>query len=287
MLACAALGAAFLWLPRRYAPALPMLVALGFLVTWLPLELWQHSFPRLADSAYAQGVGTSRSWIDRAVGRDAHVAVLWPGGNELAVWENEFWNRSVDRVYELGAKLPGDMPATTTSVDRATGVLRGVDARYVLAPTSVQLVGTRIAGDPAKQLVLYRVAQPVRIATRVVGLYPTTPGTEAWSRARVHWIRSDCSGGTLAVKVSSDAQLFRGAPQTLTIAGTTPARTLRIAPTTEDRPLVLPLTPSDGICRVDFTVSPTRVPAHYPRLRSSDPRALGLHFTRFVYSAPR
>ena len=57
-----------------------------------------------------------RSWIDGAVGRDAHVAMLWTGGNALAMWENEFWNRSVDRVYNLRAPLPGDMPSTHVKV---------------------------------------------------------------------------------------------------------------------------------------------------------------------------
>ncbi|HXR12534.1 MAG TPA: glycosyltransferase family 4 protein, partial [Gaiellaceae bacterium] len=258
-----ALAACFLWLPRRYAPMLPVLVAVGFLCTWLPVELWTHSFPRLASSAYAQGVGTAgKSWIDRAVGRDAHVGVIWAGGNDLAVWENEFWNRSVDRVYGLGARLPGDMPEIQTSVDPATGVLRGVNEPYVLAPTSVQLVGTRIAADPAKQLVLYRVTQPARITTRVVGLFPTTPGVEAWSGARVSWTRSDCTGGTLAVKVSSDARLFKNTPQTLAISGTTTARTLTIAPGTTDRPVTLALVAANGVCRVDFRISPTQVPAH-------------------------
>ena len=50
-----ALAALFLWLPRRYAPALPALVALGFFLTWLPLQLWIHSFPRLSTAAYTTG----------------------------------------------------------------------------------------------------------------------------------------------------------------------------------------------------------------------------------------
>src|SRR2546423_1879235 len=37
-----ALAAVFLWLPRRYAPWLPALVTVGFLLTWLPLQLWIH-----------------------------------------------------------------------------------------------------------------------------------------------------------------------------------------------------------------------------------------------------
>ena len=133
-----ALAAAFLWLPRRYAPVLPAVVALGFLATWLPLEQWTHSFPRLATSAYAQGVGVKqKSWIDRTVGRDAHVAVLWSGGNALAVWENEFWNRSVRRVYDLGTPLPGDMPSTRVAIEQSSGELlddRRRCARRALCP---------------------------------------------------------------------------------------------------------------------------------------------------------
>jgi glycosyltransferase involved in cell wall biosynthesis len=279
-----ALAACFLWLPRRYAPVLPALVAVGFVLTWIPLELWTHSFPRLASSAYAQGIGKKdKSWIDRAVGRDAHVGVVFAGGNDLAVLENEFWNRSVDRVYGLGARLPGDMPEIQTSVDPATGALRGVTERYVLAPTAVQLVGARIAADPAKQLVLYRVTQPARITTRVIGLYPTVPGVEAWSRAHVSWIHSECTGGTLAVKVSSDAKLFQGTTSTVAISGTTASRTLSIAPTTVDRSIALKLTPANGVCRVDFAISPTRVPAKV-EAGNTDTRRLGLHFTQPVYT---
>jgi glycosyltransferase involved in cell wall biosynthesis len=278
------LAACFLWLPRRYAAALPALVAAGFLLTWLPVELWTHSFPRLASSAYAQGSGKKdKSWIDDAVGRNAKVGVVFAGGNNLAVLENEFWNRSVDRVYGLGARLPGDMPEIQTHVDQATGELSGITERYVLAPASVQLVGDRIAADPAKQLVLYRVAQPTRVTTRVVGLYPTTPGVEAWSRGHVSWIRSQCTGGTLAVKVSSDANLFAGKTSMLAISGTTAPHTLPIAPTTVDRPITLKLVPQNGLCRVDFAITPTLVPSQVLK-GNHDTRRLGLHFTQPVYT---
>jgi hypothetical protein len=286
VLVSAALAAAFLWLPRRYAAVLPALVALGFLATWLPLELWQHSFPRLSRSAYAQGVGTSRSWIDAAVGRNAHVAVLWSGGNELAVWENEFWNRSVDRVYELGTKLPGDMPGTSVTVDRRSGILlahgRPVRARYVLAQQSVALLGTRLAADPAKQLVLYRVSRPVRTTTRVDGLY--SGAYHPWSGPRLTWQRFSCTGGTLTVVVESDAQLFRGLTQTAAVTGTTAPRTLTVPSTTSGETFSFPLTPRDGVCRVTFSISPARRPSAYRRLHSSDTRLLGLHFDSIRYS---
>lgn len=278
------LAACFLWLPRRYAAVLPALVAAGFLLTWLPVELWTHSFPRLASSAYAQGSGKKdKSWVDDAVGRTAHVGVVFAGGNDLAVLENEYWNRSIDRVYGLGARLPGDMPEIQTHVDETTGDLLGVTERYVLAPSSVQLVGRRIAADPAKQLVLYRVAQPPRITTRIVGLFPANPGQEPWSRAHVGWIRSQCTGGTLAVKVSSDANLFKSTTSTIAISGTTTARTIPIAPTTVDRLITIALVPQNGVCRVDFAISPARVPARYLP-GNHDTRSLGLHFASVVYT---
>jgi glycosyltransferase involved in cell wall biosynthesis len=285
-----ALGAAFLWLPRRYAPVLPALVALGFLATWLPVEQWKHSFPRLSQSAYARGVGAGRSWIDRAVGADAHVAVLWSDGNRYAVWQNEFWNRSVDRVYGFGAAMTGGLPSVAVSIDpadRATGILRDRKGRplfdpYVLTSSSVKLVGREVAADPAKKLVLYKVDTPVRVTTSIAGLYPER--ANPWSTGRVTWTRSECRRGSLTVVVSSDEQLFRGTIQTLTIGGSTPARTLHLTPKTSQRQIVLPLTPQNGICRVTFAISPTRRPVDVPSMHDIDPRPLGLHFNAIHYS---
>ena len=286
-----ALGAAFLWLRPRYAPLLAVVVALGFLVSWLPVELWTHSFTRLGSSAYNQGVGPEmpKSWIDAAAGRDAHVGVLWNGGNVLAVWENEFWNRSVDRVYDLHSPLPGDMPSVHVSVDPATGILRDakgrpIDDSYVLSTTSVELVGTKVASDPAKQLVLYRVAKPARTTTQITGLY--AEAVSPWSGPQVIWRRSACRGGTLAVRVSSDNQLFKGVTQTLAITGTIAAQTLRLSPSTSRRLLRLPLAPRHGVCQVNFAISPTRRPIDFPGLHHKDPRSLGLHFDSIAYTPP-
>jgi hypothetical protein len=286
-----ALGAAFLWLPRRYAPVLPVAVAAGFLLTWLPLELWTHSFPRLASSSYAQGVSPGhRSWIDRIAGRNARVGVVWAGGNELSVWENEFWNRSVDRVYDLGARIPGDMPSIPLAVDQATGVLRGakgqtIRERYVLAPTSVDLLGKPVARDAPKNLVLYRVSPPARITTTVTGLYPEP--VNPWSNASPVWTRYRCPGGTLTVVFSSDAQLFRGVTQTVRVTGTTPARSFRVPSKASSVTERFPLTPQNGVCRVSFAISPARRPSQYPALHRNDSRLLGLHFDSIAYRAPR
>jgi hypothetical protein len=134
--------------------------------------------------------------------------------------------------------------------------------------------------------VLYRVAQPARITTLVTGLYPTTAGVSPWSNATPAWTRLQCAGGTLTVVVSSDNQLFRDAPQTIAVTGTTPARTIAISPSTDHRPLVFPLTPQHGVCRVAFRISPARKPSQYVK-GSTDTRVLGLHFDAIRYSPPR
>jgi len=273
---------------------LPVLVALGFLATWLPLEQWTHSFPRLSKSAATQGIGVGdRSWIDHAVGHNAHVAVLWSGGNTYAVWQNEFWNRSVDRVYDLGSPMGGGMPSTRVSLppsERGSGILRdaagrAIETPYMLTSTGVGLVGRIVASDPAKKLVLYRVSDPVRIATRITGLY--TERDNPWSNGHPTWTRLDCTGGTLVVVVSSDSTLFAGTTQTLSIHGTTAPETLRLSPVTSQRRITLPLTPHAGICRVSFTISPTRRPIDVPAEHSNDPRRLGLHFNSVSYLPPR
>ncbi len=286
-----ALAALFLWLPRRYAAVLPVLVGLGFLASWLPLEQWTHSFPRLAQSAAAQGIGVQdRSWIDRAVGSNARVAVLYSGGNRLSVWENEFWNKSVSRVYELGVHLGGDMPAVSVSVDRTSGIVRdtagrAISERYVLTNRRITLVGVPVAADTAKQLVLYRVTGPVRTATQVRGLYEGV--YHPWSGPTFMWTRSSCTGGALTTTVESDNRLFHGITQTVRVTGTTPARTLHVPASTPSLTFTFPLTPQHGVCAVSLAISPARRPSSIPSLHSTDTRLLGLHFDAIRYSAPR
>jgi glycosyltransferase involved in cell wall biosynthesis len=279
------LAALFLWLPRRHAPWLPVLVAAGFLATWLPLQLWHYSFREASVGAWFQGIGPGkhRDWIDRTVGRDANVAALWAGGahgNAFTVWENEFFNRSVRRVYDLGASLPGAMPEQHVTVDEATGVLRAkgkpLDARYVLTDASVDLVGDVVARDPVRDIELVRVAQPARLTTRIVGRYPA----DTWSGPKLSWIRSDCRGGTLAVQLRTDLSLFPKG-QRIAVSGTVAPRTVLLTKQAPQRTVVLPLRAVSGVCRADFAISPSRVPGN------GDPRLLGTHFDGVAFTPRR
>jgi hypothetical protein len=277
-----ALAALFLWLPRRFAAVLPVLVALGFLITWLPLQLWTQSFTRLSVAAYTNGISAPHSdWIDRAVGRNADVAAIWTGvGNDpFVVWENEFWNRSLRRVFGLGAHLPGAMPEAQLTIDRSTGNLvdasgRPVYARYVLVDRRTPIVGTQIASDPGHNLVLYRITGPVRIESKVTGWYHDT-----WTAPDVTWTRTQCRAGVLTLPLSSDPTLFPGVVQRIVFYGSTPTRTV-LLPSTAMRTVRLPVTPTSGTCRVSFVVTPSRKPA-------ADPRTLGVRVAEFAYAPSR
>ena len=104
-----ALGAAtlFLVVPQRWALALPLLVLAYFSLVQQPVqaraELASHN-------ARAAGIGGRLDWIDRAVRGDDVVGVLWAGRTDPhVVWENEFFNRSVGAVYDVGRPMPGNL----------------------------------------------------------------------------------------------------------------------------------------------------------------------------------
>jgi hypothetical protein len=282
------LAAVFLWLPARFAPWLPALVAAGFLLTWIPLEASPRGFPQASVHQYDAAVAAGTSWIDRAVGPNANVAVLWSGGSAIRVWENEFWNRSIRRVYGLdGAELAGGMPQTDVTERPSTSELvdghgRPLDAEYVLTDSRAPIVGMRVATDDAHLLALYRVRSPARLALRITGWLD-----DGWTGPEVTWSRTQCAGGSgLRFDVHSDAGLFKGIVQHMAVSGTTPAQTFVVHPGDEPRVHTLELQPRNGHCTVHFRISPARVPADYPQLHSQDNRLLGLRIDYFTYKLP-
>jgi glycosyltransferase involved in cell wall biosynthesis len=276
VLASVALAAAFLWLPRRYAPALPAVVAVGFLLTWIPLQLWVHSFPRLSAASYTTGIGAPRAWVDKAVGRNADVTLVYTGDNPYRGWENEFWNRSIRRVYDLAAAPliagPGEPRLT---VRQSTGLLRDptgspVHVRYVLADPAAQIVGKLVAEDKGKAMAVYRVDGLLRTSTSISGWFGDT-----WTGPRVDWTRRACIGGLLRVPVHSSPQLFAGVTQTIAISGSTVPFVVRL-PSTAQKTIVVQLVPRAGVCHVRFEITPARKPPN-------DPRTLGILASGFEY----
>jgi glycosyltransferase involved in cell wall biosynthesis/4-amino-4-deoxy-L-arabinose transferase-like glycosyltransferase len=285
VLAAVGLAALFLWLPRRYAPALPALVALGFFLTWLPLQFWIHSFPRLSNVTYTTGVSKSKGWIDHAVGRNADVSIVWTRDNPYRGWENEFWNASVKHAYDLGPDTliaGADEPRLT--VQSSTGFLldpqgKRVRAQYVLADPAAQIEGTPVAADTDRAFVLYRVNGFLRTATQIEGWHG-----DSWTGPQVSWLRRGCLRGTLAIPVHTDQILFANVVQHIAVTGTTPRPFTVALPSTASKTIDVPLIPVKGVCRVQLAISPTRRPSAYPALNNPDPRDLGVLVTGFQYT---
>jgi hypothetical protein len=260
---------AFLLVPRRYALALPIAVLAFFLAVTRPISARMEY---AASGALAEGMhNQKRDWVDRAVGGRGEVGVLWTGNaSRFSVWQNEFFNRSVGRVFYVDRPMEGGLPATQLRLDRRTGALGSdVDVPFVLTDGSAELVGDVVATDPRRNIVLYEVDAPLRQAALVEGLHPA----DTWSGPLVTYTRFGCDGGTVAVALQSDPALYQE-PSTVRSAG----RTVTVPPDGQPHVFTVPLATRDRRCTARFSISPTLVPGR------NDPRALGLHFNSFAYT---
>ena len=281
-----ALSAAFLFVPRRYAVALPLLVLALWIAAFKPIWWGTHGFERFSRNVLFQGIRADhRDWIDRSMPRGATAAFVWTGrGDRLTVNENEFFNRAVGPVYDLAGATPGGLPEQRVRIDPATGAVtlpdgRPILARYVVADSSFEPDGKPLARDPGWGTTLWRVNPPLISAVRIDGLYPN----DTWSGRDVTWVRRRCRAGRLLVSVSSDPTLF-SSPQTI-VARTPSGAVARVRVRPKGAAVLkVPVSPSraTGRCRVGFTVTPTAVPAEVED-GNTDDRVLGAHFNRFLY----
>jgi hypothetical protein len=261
------LGAAFLLVPRRLALVLPAAVLAWFALTLAAIETNAHGGIHQL-SLQALFGGTTKlahpDWIDRRVGPGAQVAFVWSGDEErkFSLWTNEFFNRSIGPVYDLGAAAPGGLPSTPVRVDPATGLVRGArPATYALTDTSVPIDGQQIGADPRRGLVLYRMDGPLRVAYRTSGVYP-----DGWSRPTFAVKAFGClPGARVRVHLVQDPTLFPAA-QTVTTGG----RSFRVD---GERTVTALL---GRRCAAAFHVRPARSPG------MQDPRVLGIHVTSVV-----
>jgi 4-amino-4-deoxy-L-arabinose transferase-like glycosyltransferase len=294
-LACAILGVFVLIVPRGAGVSLPLIVLAWFALTFVPIFHGPHGFERSSAGAVFQGIrAVKRNWIDKSVPAGARVAAVWSGLNDrFTIWQNEFFNTSVGRVYYVHEPTADNFPETHIRFGRdgfaRTDDGRFVRPRYVLTDGSIQPDGVRVARDAPLDLTVWRLRGPLFQTTTVAGLYPG----DTWSGRRVTWTRRRCSGGTLVVTLSSDPHLFQR-PNTVT--ATTSVRSGAVessrapsvrVPLTGYATLHVPLVESGGTCVVQFTVSPTLVPRVATHGRNSDPRRLGAHFNVFDYRPPR
>jgi len=170
----------FLLLPSRLRIAAPVFVFLFFYVVSVAAR---SQVTLAATTARAAGASVEADWIDRQVGPGSDVPVVWwqdvPRSEvwqerffskRRAIWESEFFNRSVGRVYYYGQRTGFNLPDTPVTLGH-DGTLRAdggaaIRTRYVLALAPLRVRGLAVAGDPGTGLVLYDVGSgPVRVAS--------------------------------------------------------------------------------------------------------------------------
>jgi Dolichyl-phosphate-mannose-protein mannosyltransferase len=179
----------FLLVPRRFAWVLPVLVLAYFAVSQRVVENLTTGVSR---AALFQGIrSVPTDWVDMRIPKGADVAAIWTGRtNAHVIWENEFFNRRVGPIYDLGRPVPGGLGSKALRVgpggELMTAAGEPLRERYVLADGTLDLNGVRLASDRALGITLWEVRGPVRAVTQVVGLYPTT----TWSRPAVVYRRS-------------------------------------------------------------------------------------------------
>ena len=196
---------AFLFLPRRVAAVcLPLLLAGYFAyVSSLVVE---------DTSAFARNLRGSipgnASWIDASIGTSPKAVYLYgadpyPNHEPVVLWELKFWNRSLGRIYNLGATSPPGLPQYAAKIGSNGRVRSGstqlTKSRYVVSNRGLQVAGRELRhnGD----ITLYSARRPLALRTSVV----EGVASDGWMGADATYDRYTTSnerGGTLTVTVS-------------------------------------------------------------------------------------
>lgn len=273
--------------PRRAAY---VLVVFPLAISLLAIQPVDSRTQRASIGAVYQGITRpDRDWITAIVGSDdpTKVSVVYTGGqtnipDRLTVNENEFFNRDVGAIYTTNGPVPGGLAQTPIAVDHATGNYlangRPFDVADVLTDTSLSIFGRQIGSDPKKGLILLQVDGKLRARHITSGIYP-----DSWAGRTAMFRRFGCSGGTLAVRLGSDAKLFRTLQLVHAYVGGKLVATELVGRYSIQTMFVPLQRGPHGACTVRFRVAKTREPARVEP-DSTDTRQLGIRFIGFAVS---
>ena len=263
--------AILLLVPRRrpWAAACVAFVGAVFLLdTAAGLTLERHLTVQIRRTSKAS------SWVDQQVGTNGNVGFVWagPATDPNWIWQTEFWNRSIRKVYYLNEREPGTLP-----VEQIVALPRSGDLRADGQPLSVKglvsdrsfVTRGRVLATVSNGLSLARVTAVTGVEGIWTGLY-----SDGWTAPEATYEGPGCRRGSHVdlVLASPDP----AGPQRLVIlAGGKVVVRRTVAPGTT---LVTraPLEPGRR-CALELRTLPGWSPSEFG---SADPRRLGFLLIR-------
>ena len=175
-------GLFFALVPRRWGVVLaPIGIALFLVFSSVTvLRAWAGQ----SRATHASQGTNDLSWIDKTIGPDADAAfLLTPDflADPHPLWQSEFWNRSVRRVFLLDASDPNGYPAIPTTLNRAGRLVTAPGTRqpkYVVTAPGVNIDGT--------------LCWRARLAWPVPGLVAAAAGRSLFGHHRRRLDRGGC-----------------------------------------------------------------------------------------------
>jgi hypothetical protein len=172
----AVVALAFALLPRRAVRVVPAVLLVALVAASALAGKFAVDQARAQQQAF---LGKRPNWVDRKA--DGPVAYLYDGEPSWnGVWHTLFWNKKIDRVFDLGhAEVPGPLPQARAEVQPDGTVFVPPSARqpgdYAVVSTWTTLAGEKLKGVKQQGLTqaglrLWRVERPLRFRDQISGL---------------------------------------------------------------------------------------------------------------------
>ena len=271
--------AAVVFVPRwtMRAVACVVFVAVVFLLdTAAGLTLERHLAVRIRQTSKAS------SWVDREVGANGNVGFVWTGPTTDPnwIWQTEFWNRSIRKVYYLTEREPGVLPTQQIVAVPGSGELRA-DGRPLPVAGLVSdrsfVTRGRVLTGVSNGLTLAGVTTATTAEGIWTGLY-----ADGWTAPEATYQGPGCRRGSHVNAVIVNPP--QAPPQMLfVLAGREAVARRPLAPGASFT-VQAPLEPRHR-CTVLFRTQPGWSPAE--RLGLGDPRQLGILILRASSPPPR
>ena len=253
-------------LDASVAAPIAVAVAVGVILWNVTAEVYaaigEHDFSAQVET----NLPKPNDWVDRAAGGGS---VLYLGqrmtDDPIGANATEFWNRSIVKVWSVDGTGPGPGHTLTPDLQDVDGTLwPDPQTDYVLAANGVEVVGERVAANPAANAAVVRLDGPVRLRSNQTGI-----SSDGWSTgnpgddtvpARAAYNRFDVgSGGIGTAVVTLSRATF--CPEGIRLPGVARVRIGVLGRGSDKQPAIVRETGADTLyvpaCAVRTVVLPT------------------------------